>query len=659
MLSIIDFGMAGGGVRLKLQGALALVLAVCLAPSGGADPRSDFLAAESALKRGDLAAFRLQADRLRDNPLYPYLRFAELTRDLTQVPDAAIESFLNDYASTPLAGRLRLAYLERLAKAGRWADYARLYRPDDSVERRCLYLHALVEIGRADEAWSQLEPLWLTGQAQPKSCERLFTRWQAAGLLATELLWARIRLAFAAGNLGLAQRIGVWLPGAERIWFERWLGIDRDPAQLMRAAWLNEENPVRAALLAHGIVRLAQTNPTQAVAALQQLDQDLQQDLSARERAYAAVGQALTELGDRRGLIYWDRIGARLDNLPEQERRLRAAIRLGAWEWIAVWVKQMPECELKRERWLYWQGIAESALGQEAAARASWAEAARSHSLWGLLAADRLEQPYPLASRPLTLASERIESMKQDVAYRRIQALADLGRELEVRREWRALAQGLDPDGLKAAALLAHAGGWHDQAIALLAQAGVWDDLDVRFPLAYRDQVMELSWQIGIEPDWIQAIIRQESLFAPHLASSAGALGLMQVLPTTAAELAAELHLPKPSRWELLDPGRNILLGSTYLAKLRDRFGHVALATAAYNAGPARVSRWLPEVCMEADQWIATIPFAETRTYVERVLSYRIIYAARLGLEPKRLRELLPPIPGRDQPRPQLLGQTP
>ncbi|QIK37487.1 transglycosylase SLT domain-containing protein [Caldichromatium japonicum] len=631
-------------MRLTLVNLLALGLVPlsCLA-----DPQGDFLAAESALKRGDLATFKTLSARLRADPLYPYLRFAELTRDLTQTPDTAIESFLSEHASTPLAGRLRLAYLERLAKARRWADYVRIYRPDDSVERRCLYLRALIETGQAEAAWPQVRTLWLTGRSQPDACETVFARWRSMGRSTEELVWARVGLALASGNRALAQRIGAWLPETERSWFERWLTIDRTPAQLSQADWLNEAHPLRTALLAHGIARLAETDPLQAASLLQRLDQDLRQDPSARERALSAVGQALAELGEPQGLVYWDQVGARPDNLPEQERRLRAALRLGAWAQVAAWVERMPEGEAKRERWRYWQGVAQAALGDPEAARASWSEAAEVRSLWGFLAADRLDQVYPLVSRPLAVPSERIESLKQDAAYQRIQALTALGRDLEVRREWRDLAQRLDPEGLRAAALLAHAGGWHDQAIALLAQAGDWDDLEIRFPLVYGDQVMDLAWQIGIEPDWIEAVIRQESIFAPHLASPAGALGLMQVLPTTAAELATELRLSRPSRWELLDPTRNILLGATYLARLRDRFGHAALATAAYNAGPNRVERWLPDTCMEADQWIATIPYAETRTYVERVLSYRIIYAARLGLETKRLRELLPPVSGR------------
>ncbi|MFZ1574769.1 MAG: transglycosylase SLT domain-containing protein, partial [Chromatiaceae bacterium] len=230
-------------------------------------------------------------------------------------------------------------------------------------------------------------------------------------------------------------------------------------------------------------------------------------------------------------------------------------------------------------------------------------------------------------------------------ALERIRELQRLGRDADMRREWRTLTRDLEAPDLRAAATLAAGLGWHDQAIFTLARTDYWDDLELRFPLAYRDLVAEQAWQTGLPEDWIYGVIRQESVFNPTVASQAGALGLMQLMPGTAQELAVAAGEPAPGRGAILEPERNINLGSTYLARMRDRFGHPALATAAYNAGPHRVARWLPEACTEADLWIVAIPFAETRGYVERVMAYRIIYRARLGLEPLRLSELLPPIP--------------
>ncbi|MGQ9659372.1 MAG: transglycosylase SLT domain-containing protein [Thermochromatium sp.] len=640
--------------RARFQTLLVIGLLGILSDGGRetrAEGQADFLAAESALKRGDLARFQALADGLRADPLYPYLLFAELTRDLDQTPEARIESFLADYPDTPLAERLRSAYLSRLAAAGRWADYARVYRPDDSVARRCLSLRALIETGRAEETRSAIGPIWLSGQSRPAECDPVFEHWGATGQLTTDLVWARIRLALEAGQAGLARHLGRWLPESERPWLDLWLAVDRTPERLLKTDPTDPfqgPHPMRAAILAHGLVHLARRDCKQAELALRRLEPVLAEDRRAYERAQLAVGRALTESGDRLGLRYWDALEPNANNLPAQERRLRAAIRLRAWDWLATWVERMPEGEIKRTRWLYWLGVAQGFLGQTEAARATFEAAARERSLWGFMAADRLEQPYHLNHHPVPVTPEQLQALAQEPAYRRILALDQLGREVEVRREWRTLAGRLDAAGLMSAAQLAHQHGWHDQAILLLARSGYWDDLEIRFPLAYHDLIAEQSWQIGIEPEWIQALMRQESAFARTIASPAGALGLMQLMPATAGEVAAQLGLPAPSRWHLLDPQLNIRLGGAYLARMRDRFGHVALATAAYNAGPARVRRWLPEACTGADLWIATIPFDETRGYVERVLSDRIIYAARLGLEPRRLRDFLPPVPGRD-----------
>ncbi len=621
---------------------------ICATMAVQADGRTDFLAAEQALKSGDRARFEQLSASLRDYPLHPYLRFADLTRNLDAAPDGAIESFIADDPDSQLAGRLRLAYLSRLAKASRWSDYARLYRPDDSVERRCLFLHALIESGRVEEAMPQIESVWLTGRSQPTACDPVFAAWRQAGHLTTALVWQRIRLAMESGEVNLARTLGRLLPENEQVWHQRWLAVDQDPALVLNSDQFSGNHPLRAAILAHGIVRLASRTPDRAAQALTRLSDWLEVDQGAKDRAHAAVGRALSRTGDRLGLAYWDGLRATGGNLPEQETRLRAAIDLKAWDWLVKWIAAMPDGEEKRERWLYWQGRAEERLGRAIEARASFEQAAAQRSFWGFMAADRIDRPYRLDHAPTPAEPARIRRLVQSPAFRRIQELHRLERETDIRREWRALTQDLEPADLLAAAYVADVLRWHDQAIFTLARTGYWDDLELRFPLRYRDLVAEQAWQIGIADDWIFAVMRQESVFARTVASSAGAIGLMQLMPKTAAEVAAELGLGAPSRWALFDPGLNIALGASYLARMRDGFGHVALATAAYNAGPSRVRRWLPENCTEADLWIARIPFAETRGYVERVLTYRVIYADRLGLEPIRLRDMLPPVPGAD-----------
>lgn len=611
----------------------------------GADAQTDFRAAENALARGDRVEFGRLSERLRDDPLYPYLRFAEITKDLEAASDTSIEAFLDADPDSQLSTRLRRAYLERLSRAGRWSDYLRVYRPDDSVERQCLSLQALIETGKQDSAMEQVAAIWLSGRSRPSVCDPVFDQWRESGHLTPELIWRRIRLAMESGNLGLARFLGRDLPDAEQVWHARWMAVHADPRLVLDATLSAGEHPIRAAMLAHGIARLASDSPRDAALALQRHQDLLGSDPDAADRAHAAVGKAVTASGDRLGLLYWDGMRATEANRTAQEVRLRAAIGLKAWDWIAQWIERMPDSARKRERWLYWLGRAEEQLGRTEAAQASYARAAAQRSFWGFMAADRIGRPYNLTHRPTPATPERIREIVRSPAYQRIRALNRLGRETDVRREWRALTRGMDAEGLMAAAYVADTFRWHDQAVFTLARAGYWDDLELRFPLEYRDLILDQAWQTGIEPEWILAILRQESVFARTIASSAGAIGLMQLMPKTAVQVAEGLGLSAPSRWDLLDPRLNITLGSTYLAEMRDRFGHPALASAAYNAGPSRVKRWLPAHCTEADLWIAAIPFAETRAYVERVMTYRVIYAARLGQEPVRLSTLLPPVP--------------
>ncbi|WP_295392144.1 transglycosylase SLT domain-containing protein [uncultured Thiodictyon sp.] len=604
-----------------------------------------FLNAEAALKAGDRAAFTALLEGLRVDPLYPYLRFADL--DLKSAPDATLAGFLAEFPDTPQAERVRAAAVQRLAAAGRWADLARLYREDDdSIERRCLYLRALIETGRAERALTpvRLEPLWLVGHPQPAACDPVFAAWRAQGGLDSVLLWQRIRLALAAGETGLARRLGTDLPAAERPRLDRWLAVRARPALVLEPDPTPAADPLAAAILADGIARLARTNPQGAASALRTGRALLATDPAAADLALAAVGRALTAAGDPTGLAIWDGMSAGADNLAAQERRLRAAIAQEDWSWVAAWVGRMPDSAEKRDRWLYWLGRAQSALGDEAAARVTLTQAAAERSLWGLLAADRLGLPYALEQQPVPAEPERIRRLAAAPALLRIRLLRLLGREADMRREWRTLTRSLERPDLLAAAYVADALRWHDQAIYTLVRTGYWDDLELRFPLAYRDQVQAQAAASGLPPDWVYGVIRQESVFNPTVASPVGALGLMQLMPATARQVAADLGLPPPTRAAILDPALNVQLGSHYLAQLRDRLGHAALATAAYNAGPQRVARWLPAQCMAADRWIAAIPFDETRGYVERVLAYRIIYGARLGLPPQRLSDLLPPV---------------
>jgi soluble lytic murein transglycosylase len=201
----------------------------------------------------------------------------------------------------------------------------------------------------------------------------------------------------------------------------------------------------------------------------------------------------------------------------------------------------------------------------------------------------------------------------------------------DARREWTFGTRDLPPRDLERAALLAHRWGWHDRAIFTAGRSGHLDDLELRFPVLHSREVLRAADTLRIDPAWVMGVMRQESAFIADVRSSAGALGLMQLMPGTGADMARLLKLPKPGNADLLQPDMNIRLGTQYLSKTLDTFGNKVLATAAYNAGPGRVRRWLPDTApMPTPLWVDTIPYSETRGYVRNVLAFATIYDARL-----------------------------
>src|SRR5699024_11205779 len=199
---------------------------------------------------------------------------------------------------------------------------------------------------------------------------------------------------------------------------------------------------------------------------------------------------------------------------------------------------------------------------------------------------------------------------------------------------------------LREAARIASQRGWMARAIITLARSDYWDDLDIRYPTPYIDDIRLATMATGLEPAYVLAIMRTESLFQPTIVSPAGAVGLMQLMPGTARLVARRNNLSRPSASALRRPATNIDLGTRYLQHVRARFGgNPALAAAAYNAGPNKVEQWLPaESGVAPDIWIANISYTETRKYVQNVLSHMMVFEQRLSGTVRPLKQLLAPV---------------
>ncbi len=344
------------------------------------------------------------------------------------------------------------------------------------------------------------------------------------------------------------------------------------------------------------------------------------------ERAYIlaanhglASGAVMADLEWLAGFIALKHLGE-----PERARRHFAALRARVNSPISL------------ARAGYWEGRALLALGQDDQARAAFDFAAQyqtafygqlaAEQLGLLLDADLVAPPEP----PDWRQTARAESDLAEAAL----LLHRMGLLEEARLFALHLAQSLeDPEELAAFAAL-----WLEQGAAHIALVLAKSALERGILLmpAYFPLTELARFASPVPPELVLAVARRESAFNPTVISRANARGLMQVLPSTAQLVARRIGLPYDEARLTTDPAYNARLGVAYLADLLARFGAFSLVAAAYNAGPNRAMRWIEELgdprSPEIDpiEWVERIPFAETRSYVMRVLEAAVIYRALL-----------------------------
>lgn len=616
-------------------------------PKYADEQRENYFAALDALKARDTKRFQQILERQKDYVLRPYLEY-EYLKDRLDTSPAAVERFLEENEDTPLADMLRRKWLRLLAERGDWARFTGAYRAfDDDIELRCIRLgHALRASEDKTAAMAAVGRLWLNGSRLPAACEDLFGDWRKAGYLTNEAAWARIRLAMEKRNLTLASQLGAFVE--EKVWVDRWIAMHKDPARELRRDYPTEQ-PLAREVLRHGVIRLANNDPVVAYNEWRRLrslggftDED-ERYVMRNIGVLAAqdhLPQAVKWLGE---------LDASASDENVRQWRVRAAIRAGAWDAVQRFSSQMPEREQQDSAWRYWKARALEKLGLEAKAQELFSSLAVERSYYGFLAADRLGLPYYMQHVSLDATKDEVSAMLARRGIQMAQELHALGDITSARRQWEYTTRRMSNRELQVAAVVAASWGWHDRAILTVAKTDHLDDLELRFPVLYREMVEVNANENKLDPGWVYGVMRQESAFTPDARSQAGALGLMQLMPQTGRLTGRALKLRIKSDDMILRVENNLRLGTHYLRTVLDQTrGHQAVATASYNAGPNRAREWLPaQDGVDADVWVETIPFNETRNYVKNVMGFTTIYDHRLGLTSNRLQSRLPPVPPR------------
>ena len=307
------------------------------------------------------------------------------------------------------------------------------------------------------------------------------------------------------------------------------------------------------------------------------------------------------------------------DNLTE--RRLRMAI----WQKtdLSPWLNSLTTEGKAKQEWRYWEAKQDISKNIEKLTALS-----KERGFYPMLAAAQLKQAYKV-DFPVAPSFNVEEQLPFEQVFAMIRELRELGRNGLAKQRWRILLDNADFTTQLKLAEYAENQQWFELAVDASIVAKAWDYLSLRLPNAYSEYFNAALQNLNISKTFAMAIARQESAWNPMAQSSANARGLMQLLPSTAKLTAENNQLPYQGEQDLFKPLNNILLGTAHLNELNGKYpNNRILIAAAYNAGANRVEKWLSRANgkLTLDEFVTSIPFYETRGYVQNVVTYDFYY---------------------------------
>ena len=557
-----------------------------------------------------------------------YVEYHRLRSRLSTASAAEVNDFVTRYGDSPLSDWMRGAAQTRFGELGRYDDLLAISDGEpSSTIRQCYYYTALLDREPARAAAGG-EALWHVGTSQPEACDPLFATLEDRGVLTDEDTWERMMLAWENGQSGLVTYLERGLDDTWQRAINSFDTVRGNYAAVTQVPLdLGPDGQASGALIAAAMHGLIRADTEAALEAWREISPHVSigEDRRHQVEHDLAFYSMVRNIDNNQGWV--DTTLPRLADADLIELRIRNAVTEGNWANVARWSEALPPEVRAEAHWQYWLGRASEAMGDDAKAHQAYRMAAQNRSFFGFAAADRLGQPYQLEMADTSVSTLQQELTGMLPVVQRTEALMRISEEGLARSEWFTAAARDTPDQAAALADYAIRQGWYGMAIQTTIAAKQWDALPWRFPAAYRDSFLKWAEVNQVDPYLLMGIARRESAFNPRAASPVGARGLMQLMPGTADHVARELGISAPSTAELFEPQVNIQLGSTYIRSMLERYrGNRIAATAAYNAGPHRVDRWLATAPREFDRFVESIPFRETRDYVQAVLAYRVIF---------------------------------
>jgi len=652
------------------------------------------LDARQAFDRSDKARLQALLPQVRGHLLEPWVGYWDLRLRLGEASPEQVRAFLARWAGSYHEDRLRNDWLLLLGQRRDWLNFQTelaLYRMNDDPEVRCYALwveHLRNRSASGARLAEEVRRLWHAQRDADDGCKGAARLLYEDRQLPAVEIWRKARLAVEANRARAAREaIDIVAPDAAALLAQ----VQNDPARFLREKSVAISRQ-RKELVTLALLRLAGED---MAAAIEQLNKKWGTQLSAEERnwVWGSIGRRSAMRLEREALEHFSKV-SRLGDLSDDMLawKARAALRAGNepnWPQVLSAIAAMSESAAREPTWVFWRAKALMATAPATGTSAGTSTAAEAPG----------PHPGPLSSAPgstaAAVAPQRAQALVllQSIAsvrgfYEQL-ALEELGMRITLpakpapltqaerdaalqnpglQRALHAIAIGLRNDGVREwnySVNLHRPGGLSDREMLAAAQLAcdraVWDrcinssertraeiDIEQRFPTPMREAVLKRTREVGLDAAYVYGLIRQESRFIMDARSHVGASGLMQIMPATARETARHIGLHGFAPHQINDRDINLTIGTAYLKRALDDFGgSMALAAAAYNAGPGRPRSWRNGPVLDGAIWAENVPFHETRDYVKKVLSNATIYAALLSGQPQSLRARL----GRVGPR--------
>ena len=553
-------------------------------------------------------------------------RFAAFTTWSENLPTAPDEEFITFIeGNAPLSNKLRERWLYQLAHNKNWSVFSQYYKPSEDINLQCYSHLANYYQGNTEAALNGARSLWLIGESSPIACINLFELLITSENFDERLLTQRIALALDKRTVSLARYL-LKRYKKPRLMDQQLLAlIQQNPAQVVQI----QPGELHDHFYLYGLKRLVSVNMNQAVKIWDRPETKKMLPLPLQQSfiGHVVLYKAMRDNDDAD--IWFAKVNPAYYTDVLLEWKIRLALKRQQWHVVEKLINHYQDKE--NLCWQYWLARAKDETGNKEEAQAIYQAVAANRHYYGFLASMRLHKNFSFQNesiatnkrilkswQPFTDKIHQLYNSKQILQASRL--LNDFLMELPL-EDKNALISWVDNE-LQ----------WHAKSLYLSSTKELNNQLNLRFPLPFGSSILAYSKNYQIPMELIYAVIRQESGFREDVVSSAGARGLMQVMPDTAKLVATQNKIAFNDKNQLFLSQKNINIGVASLGHLSNRFSkNIILMAAAYNAGPRQVNYWLKNHSpKEVDIWIETLPWRETRNYLKNVISFYAVYQYRM-----------------------------